>query len=128
MKSRKSVSSRLAIAMLAAALTSAVLASGAQAALKHYDGTVLSKNSDARTFQIRTQGGSRIRLKVNGTTVFERIAGGFGGLGQGMLIEVEAAQTKAGLVARKVEPQGGGGGGNGGGGHGGGSDDGPNHT
>jgi hypothetical protein len=129
MKSRKSVASILAVAVVAASLMCAVLATGAQAALKHFDGTVLSKNASAKTFQIRTQGGSTIRLKVNGTTVFERIAGGFGGLGKGMLIEVDAVQTKAGLVARQVEPQGGnGGGGDDSGGHGGGNDDGPNHT
>lgn len=118
--------STLAITVIAGALMFGVLASTAGAALKHYDGTVVSKNATAKTFRITTQGGSKLTFKVNGTTVFERIAGGFGGLSKGLAIEVDAVQTKAGLVARKVEPQGSGGGG--GGGHGGGSDDGPNHT
>jgi hypothetical protein len=124
-----------AIVVLAGALTIGLIAAPAQAALRHLDGTVVSKNSDARTFRITTQGGSQVRIKVNGATEFERIAG-FGALKKGMKIEVEAQQTSNGLVAKQIEPQGGngGGGGNddsggddhGGGGHGG--DDGPNHT
>jgi hypothetical protein len=121
MKGSKSVASKLTIAIFAAALMVGVLATAAQAAAKHYDGTVISKNSTAKTFRITTQGGSKLTLKVNGNTVFERITGGFGGLKSGLAIQVNAVQTKAGLVAKKVEPQGGGG-------SGGGSDDGPNHT
>jgi hypothetical protein len=130
MNRMKKISSKLAISLAAVALTAAVLATGAQAALKHFDGTVLSKNAATKTFQIRTEGGSKVRLKVNGTTVFERIAGGFGGLTKGLSIEVDAVQTKAGLLAKQVEPQGGNGGGgdDDSGGHGGGGDDGPNHT
>jgi hypothetical protein len=121
--------------MLAGALVLGLVAGPAQAALRHIDGTVVSKNSDARTFRITTQGGSQVRVKVNATTEFERIAG-FGALKKGLKIEVDAQQTSNGLVAKQIEPQGsnGGGGGNddsggddhGGGGHGG--DDGPNHT
>jgi len=119
----------LPVAAAAAALMVGVLALPAQAALRHVDGTVLSKNADSRTFRIATQGGSQLRIKVNGTTRFERIDG-FGGLHKGLRIEVDAARTDSGLVARHVEPQEGGGGGGGddgsGGGHG--ADDGPNHT
>lgn len=120
---------------LAAALAIGLIAAPAQAALRHIDGTVVSKNSDNRTFRITTQGGSQVRIKVSGTTEFERIAG-FGALQKGMKIEVDAQQTSNGLVAKQVEPQGGNGGGGGGddsdgddhgsGGHG--ADDGPNHT
>jgi uncharacterized membrane protein YgcG len=129
----KGVRALLAITVLAGALMLGVLASPAQAALRHVDGTVLSKDAGAKTFRITTQGGSQIRVKVNAGTVFERIAGGFGGLRKGMQIEVDGVQTNNGLLARKVEPQGGRGGGGGGGDHGGGSggggsDDGPNHT
>jgi hypothetical protein len=104
-----------------------VLATAAQAALRHFDGTVVSKNAAAKTFKITTQGGNKVTLKVNGTTVFERIAGGFSGLGSGIKIQVDAVQTKAGLVAKKVEPQSASGAGESGD-HGGGNDDGPNHT
>ena len=129
MRSRKRVASLLAISVVAGALMFGVLATAAQAALRHFDGTVVSKDGAAKTFKITTQGGSKVTLKVNGTTGFERIAGGFSGLKIGMAIQVDAAQTNAGLVAKKVEPQSSGGGGEGGGGsHGGGGDDGPNHT
>jgi len=127
----------LATVALAGALTVGLIAAPAQAALRHIDGTVVSKNSDNRTFKLSTQSGT-VRIKVNGTTEFERIAG-FGALHKGMKVEVETQSTANGLVAKQVEPQGGnggGGGGNddsggddhGGGGGGGGADDGPNHT
>jgi uncharacterized membrane protein YgcG len=117
----------LATVVLAAALALGLIAAPAQAALRHIDGTVVSKNSADRSFRVTTQSGSQIRIKVNGTTTFERIAG-FGALRKGMRIQVEAQQTSNGLVAKKVEPQGGNGGGGGSGGGGGGADDGPNHT
>lgn len=117
------------------ALAAALLAPTAQAATRHIDGTVVSKDGSARTFRIATQSGT-LQIKVNGSTDFERIAG-FGGLKKGLAIEVDAVKTDNGLVAKQVETQGGGGGGDddsggddhsGGGSHGGGSDDGPNHT
>jgi hypothetical protein len=115
---------------LAGALAIGLLVAPAQAALRHVDGTVLSKNADNRTFKIRTQNGNQLRIKVNGTTKFERIAG-FGALRKGMQVEVDYLRTDKGLLAKQIEPQGGGGGGddNGGDDHGGGgADDGPNHT
>ncbi len=130
MTKRKSVPALLALTAIAAALSFGTLAAPAQAALRHLDGTVLSKDAGTKTFRITTQSGSRVRIKVNASTRFERIAGGFGGLRKGMQIQVDAVQTSDGLLAKKVEPQGGGGGGHddSGGGGGGGSDDGPNHT
>ncbi|HEX3040944.1 MAG TPA: DUF5666 domain-containing protein [Solirubrobacterales bacterium] len=116
----------LATVALAGALTVGLIAAPAQAALRHIDGTVVSKNSDNRTFKLSTQSGT-VRIKVNGTTKFDRIAG-FGALHKGMQVEVEAQSTSSGLVAKQVEPQGGTGGGGGSGGGGGGADDGPNHT
>jgi hypothetical protein len=122
-----------ATAVFAVALTVGLLAGPAQAALQHIDGTVVSKKGDNHTVKLSTQSGM-VRVKVNGTTEFERIAG-FGALHKGMRIEVEAQSTSTGLIAKHVEPRGGsGGGGNddsGGddhGGGGGGADDGPNHT
>jgi uncharacterized membrane protein YgcG len=119
-------SALFATTVLAAALMVGVLALPAQAALRHIDGTVVSKNSDNRSFRISTQNGNRIRIKVNSGTQFERIAG-FEGLHAGMPVEVDALRTDNGLVAKNVEPQGGGGGGGDDSG-GGGADDGPNHT
>jgi hypothetical protein len=118
----------LTSAVLAAALIVGVLAAPAQAALRHIDGTVVSKNSADRTFRIATQNGNKIRIKVNGATKFERI-GGFGALHKGLRIEVDAQQTDNGLLAKQIELRGGsGGGGNDDGGGGGGADDGPDHT
>jgi hypothetical protein len=130
MTSRRSA--LLATTALAAALMVGVLALPAQAALRHIDGTVVSKNSGDRSFRISTQNGNRIRIRVNGRTQFERISG-FGALHKGMRIEVDAQPTDNGLLAKQIEPQGGGGGGggddSGGDDHGGGgADDGPNHT
>jgi len=124
----------IATTALAAALMVGVLATPASAALRHIDGTVVSKNSDNRTFKMSTQSGT-IRIKVNSATKFERLSG-FGALRKGLAIEVDAAQTSNGLVAKQIETQGGGGSGGGSddsggddhGGSGGGSDDGPNHT
>jgi len=126
--------SLFAVTAVVAAMMLGALALQAQAALRHIDGTVLSKNSAERTFRIATQNGNRIRIQVNSSTRFERIAGGFGGLRKGLQVEVDARRTADGLVAVQVEPQGGGGGGNDDGGGddhgsgGGGADDGPNHT
>jgi hypothetical protein len=120
----------LAITMLAGAVLLGVYAAPAQAGLRHIDGTVLSKDAGTRTFRITTQSGSRVRIRVNGSTQFQRIQGGFRGLHKGLRIEVEAKKTSNGLLAKHVEPrQSGGGGGaeGGGGGGGGGADDGPNH-
>jgi Domain of unknown function (DUF5666) len=107
----------IAAAALAAALMVGALAAPASAALRHIDGTVVSKNSDNRTFRLSTQSGV-VRIKVNATTRFERLSG-FGALRKGLAVEIDAAKTDSGLVAKQIEPQGGGGGG---------SDDGPNHT
>jgi len=116
---------------LAGALAIGLIVAPAQAALRHVDGTVISKNSDNRTFKIRTQNGNQLRITVNGTTEFERIAG-FGALRNGMQIEVDYLRTDSGLLAKQVEPQGGNGGGDSGGddhgGGGGGADHGPNHA
>ena len=124
----RGVSTLLALTMLSGALLLAVAATQADAALRHIEGTVLSKNSSAKTFKLSTQGGSKLTIRVNASTKFQRITGGFSGLGKGMVIEVEAKSTSGGLLAKHVEPkESGGSGGGGGGGHGGGADDPPNH-
>jgi hypothetical protein len=118
---------RIASVLVISALALGALALPAQAALHHINGTVVSKNADNHSFRIKTQNGNRIRIKVNSNTRFERITGGFGGLHNGLEVEVDAKSTANGLVATQVETRGGGGGG--GDDHGGGGgDDGPNHT
>jgi hypothetical protein len=119
----KRVSLLVATAALAATAVLGALALPAQAALRHIDGSVISKDSSNRTFKISTQSGNQLRIKVNAATRFQWIAGGFGGLHQGLRIEVEARSTANGLVAVQVETRQD----SGGGGGGGGADDGPNH-
>ena len=111
MGSKKSVSALLGIAIVAGALMLGLFATASQAALSHLDGTILSKNVGAKTFQISTQNGNKVRIKINAKTVFQRITGGFGGLHKGMRVEVEAKQTSNGLLAKHVEPKESGGGG-----------------
>ena len=123
----KRVSVLLVTAALAATMTIGLLAAPAQAALRHIDSTVVSKNADNHTFRVTTQSGNRVRIRVNAGTVFQRIPGGFKGLHAGMGIEVEAQPTDSGLLAKHVETRGGGGEDDNGGHHGG-NDDGPNHT
>lgn len=123
----KRVSLLVASAALAATVMLAAVALPAQAALRHIDGTVVAKNSADRSFRIRTQGGSRVRIQVDSGTRFERIAGGFSGLHLGMVVEVEAKNTANGLIATHVETRKGGGGTDDHG-AGGGADDGPNHA
>lgn len=129
----KRVSTLVAITALAATMILGAIASPAQAALRHIDGTVVSKDAGSNSFRIKTQNGNKLRIKVTASTKFQRIAG-FGGLHKGLAIEVEAKSTSNGLVATHVETRGGGTGGGGGaddngGGHGGGgADDGPNHA
>jgi uncharacterized membrane protein YgcG len=120
----------LATALVAMSLFAALAASQAQAALRHFDGTVIGKNADAKTFRIRTESGNSVRFQVNRATEFERIQGGFSGLHRGLRVEVNAKRTDSGLLAKQVEKHRSGGGGGGddhGGGHGGGGDDGPGH-
>jgi hypothetical protein len=103
----KRVSALVTTAALAAML--GAIAIPAQAALRHIDGTVVSKNADNHSFRIKTQSGSQVRIKVTFSTRFQRIAGGFGGLHKGLAVEVDAKTTSNGLVATQVETRGGGG-------------------
>lgn len=125
------VSKRVSLLLVAAALTATmplgVIATQAAAALRHIDGTVLSKNSANRTFKIATQGGGTVRITVTSSTKFQRLSG-FDALRKGLRIEVEAKSTANGLVATHVETRQGGGGADDNGGGGGGAHDGPNHT
>ncbi|HEY2478852.1 MAG TPA: hypothetical protein VGI17_08970 [Solirubrobacterales bacterium] len=123
---RKRVSSIFMIAAVCTALTVAVFAAGAQAAVRHFDVTVVSKDSAAKTIRGRTEGGAKITFKVNSRTKFDRIPGGFSGIAKGMAIEIEATNASGQWIAVQIEPRSSGGGGEGGG-HGGGHDDGPGH-
>ena len=79
----------LTVIVLVAALFSALAVSQAQAALRHFDGTVLSKNSDSRTFRIETEQGRNVKFRVNRSTEFERI-------------QVASAASIAGFASRST--------------------------
>lgn len=134
---RKRISSIFVISAICAALGVVVFAGGAQAAVRHFDATVLSKSSAAKTVQVRTESGAKLTFKVNGRTKFERIAGGFSGLTKGLAVEIDANNASGDWVATQIEADsdnsggddsGGDDYGNDDGGHHGGHDDGPNHT
>lgn len=129
---RKRVSSIVVISTVCAVLGVTVFAVGAQAAIRHFDATVLSKDSAAKTVRVRSESGAKLTFKVNAQTKFERIGGGFSGLTNGLAVEIDADNASGQWVATQIEPQSSGGGGDSGGGdhggHGGGHDDGPNHT
>jgi hypothetical protein len=90
------------LALAATLLFAGLLAGPAQAALRHFDGTVLSKDAQSHTFRIETQT-RNVRFLVNGRTEFERIPGGFSGLEAGLRVQVDAKRTDQGLLAVLVE-------------------------
>jgi hypothetical protein len=124
------VTSLFAVLAVTTAFVLAAVAGPAAAAVRHIDGTVVSKNANDKSIQLSTQSGN-VRIRVTSSTAFDRLSG-FGALRKGLEIEVNAKQTANGLVATKIEPRTSGGeesgGGDDHGGHGGGHDDGPNHT
>jgi hypothetical protein len=99
----QSLPAAVAITVVAAA-SALFLAAPAQAVFRHFDGTVVGKNTNNRTFRISTERGER-RFHVNPGTHFERVHG-LEGLHLGMRIEVDAVTTRKGLLAREVELQG----------------------
>lgn len=130
---RKRVSSIVGISAVCAALGVAVFAVGAEAAVRHFDATVLSKNAAAKTVNVRTEGGAKLTFKVNARTKFERIGGGFSGLTKGLAVEIDANNASGQWVATQIESDsdnsgGDDSGGDDHGGHGGGHEDGPYHT
>ena len=86
-----------------------LLAPAASAATRSYEGTVVSVNRDARTFQLRDSERGTVRVKVVSSTRFERISG-FSGLRAGQRnIEVTVRRSNGRWVAVSVERSGGGG-------------------
>src|SRR4051812_26888586 len=112
---------KLLIALLAVAALSAG-ASTASAAVRSYEGTVVSVDRDSRTFRLRDAERGTVTIKVTASTRFERVS--FSSLRSGQRnIEATVRRSNGRWVASTVERSGGGGGH---GGHGG-DDDGPNH-
>jgi hypothetical protein len=106
----------LAFVVAAAASAPAVAAAPAgSAAVREFEGTVVSVNRDNRTFRLHDAERGTIRIKVRRSTTFEDLAG-FGSLKAGMR-RIEATVRRSGgrWVATHVESSGGGGEHNGGG-------------
>jgi hypothetical protein len=118
---------KLLIALLAVAALSAG-ASTASAAVRQYEGTVVSVDRDNRTFRLRDAERGTVTIKVTSSTRFQSVS--FASLRSGQS-NVEATVRRSGgrWVATKVERSGGGNhNGSGADDHGGhGNDDGPNH-
>ena len=100
------------LALVVAGLTAAPAASAApagSAALREFEGTVVSVNRDKRTFRLRDTERGTVRIRVTRNTRFERIAG-LAGLRRGMTnIESVVRRSNGRWVAREVERSGGGG-------------------
>ena len=95
------------VVLAAAALLAAPAA--APAAVREFEGTVVSVNRDNRTFRLHDSERGTKRIKVNSRTRFERIAG-FAGLRKGMTrIEATVRRRDGRWVAIEVERSGGGG-------------------
>jgi azurin len=116
----------LAVAVPALPATAAAPAASSAAA-RQFEGTVVSVNRDARTFRLRDAEAGTKRIRVTGSTRFERIAG-FGALKPGMKrVEASVRRSNGRWVATLVERSGGGGNHGGRGGRGG-RDDGAGHS
>ena len=95
----------------------AISAPAASAQTREYEGTIVSVDRGARTFQIKDSERGTIRVRVTSSTRFERLAG-FSSLRAGLRnIETTVRRSGGRWVATEVDRSGGGGS------HGGGSDD-----
>jgi hypothetical protein len=79
------------------------------AAVKHYEGTIVSVNRSNRTFRLRDSERGTVRIRVTSRTRFQQIAG-FSSLKRGMTrIEATVHRSGGSWVANTVERSGGGG-------------------
>jgi hypothetical protein len=98
----------LAVAAAAAAPAAASAPAGS-AALREFEGTVVSVNRAERTFRLRDTERGTVRIRVTRRTRYERIDG-LGGLRAGMRrIESTVRRVDGRWIALEVERSGGGG-------------------
>ena len=98
-----------AVAAIAPGVSTAAAPSAAKAAVRQFEGTVVSKNREARTFRLRDAERGTVRIRVTRNTSFERI-GGFAGLKVGAKnIEATVRRRDGRWIAVSVERSGGGG-------------------
>jgi hypothetical protein len=99
----------LVVAAAAALPAGASAAPAGAAALREFEGTVVSVNRANRTFRLHDTERGTVRIKVTRNTRFERIDG-FGGLRAGQTnIESIVRRSDGRWVALEVERSGGGG-------------------
>jgi hypothetical protein len=98
----------LVTAAVAAVPASAAPAAGG-AALREYEGTVVSVNRENRTFRLRDAERGTVRIRVTRRTRYERVDG-LRGLRAGMTnIEATVRRANGRWIALEVERSGGGG-------------------
>jgi hypothetical protein len=98
-----------ALALVASSVPAGAAPTAGSAALRQFEGTVVSKNNAARTFRLRDSERGTVRIRVTSNTRFERIAG-FAGLKVGATnIESTVRRRDGRWIAVKVERSGGGG-------------------
>jgi hypothetical protein len=98
-----------ALAVAAASVPAGAAPTAGSAALREFEGTVVSKNSAKRTFRLRDTERGTVRIRVKPSTRFERIDG-FAGLKVGATnIESTVRRRDGRWIAIEVERSGGGG-------------------
>jgi hypothetical protein len=98
-----------ALAVAASSVPAGAAPTAGAAALRQFEGTVVSKNSAARTFRLRDSERGTVRIRVTRNTRFERIDG-FAGLKVGATnIESTVRRSDGRWIAVEVERSGGGG-------------------
>jgi hypothetical protein len=98
-----------ALALVASSVPAGAAPTAGSAALRQFEGTVVSKNNAARTFRLRDSERGTVRIRVTSNTRFERIAG-FAGLKVGATnIESTVRRRDGRWIAVEVERSGGGG-------------------
>lgn len=98
-----------ATAVAASSVPAVAAPTAGSAALREFEGTVVSKNGAARTFRLRDSERGTVRIRVTRNTRFERIAG-FAGLNVGATnIESTVRRRDGRWIAVEVERSGGGG-------------------
>jgi hypothetical protein len=98
-----------AVAVFAASVPAGAAPTAGSAALRQFEGTVVSKNNAARTFRLRDTERGTVRIRVTRNTRFERIDG-FAGLKVGARnIESTVRRRDGRWIAVEVERSGGGG-------------------
>jgi hypothetical protein len=110
-KTETGTSGRIRLALATALVAVLAMLSIAQAASAVvFEGPVLSKDSESKTFRMNPENHSNVTIKVTNSTKFQRIDG-FGGLHKGLDVEAKVVKQGGDWIAQRVEKHKGGGGG-----------------